>query len=249
MISPISSTPFIEYWVIACAVSALLLVDVERHDFVQRHVGDHHAGRMARGVTQQPFELEGVLEQFGMLLALGLEPRFHFERVLKRKIAALLGRGIKLDDAIGLGERQSQHAADVADRLFSLDRAEGDDLRDAIVAVFLAHVVEYFVAPLEAEIDVDIGHRAAARIEPSLEQQLVLDRIDLGYPERIGDQAAHHRAAAWSDRNPEAARIIDEVGDDQHVAGKAHLADDRQLAVRAARNKALRRIRRAARAV
>src|SRR6202035_3118428 len=107
---------------------------------------------MARGVPQQAFKLEGVFKKIGMGVALGLKPRLHLERGAQRKIAALLGRGIELDDAVGLGEREPEHAADVANRLFTLDGAEGDDLRDAVGAVFRAHVAQYLVAPLAAEV-------------------------------------------------------------------------------------------------
>src|SRR5208337_3937827 len=103
-----------------------------------------------------------------MQFALGLEPRLHLERVGERKIAALLGRRIQLDDLVGLGERQSEHAADVANRLLALDRSESDYLRDAIVAVLLAYVSEHLVAPLEAKVHIDVGHRFAPRIQPSL---------------------------------------------------------------------------------
>src|SRR5437879_1421445 len=126
---------------------------------------------MARGVAQQTLELKGIVEQFRIFLALRLEPRLHCERVNERKIAALLGCRIELDDTVGFREREAQHAAYVANRLFALDRTERDYLGDAVVAVLAAHVAEHFVAPLEAEVDVNIGHRAASGIEPAFEQQ------------------------------------------------------------------------------
>jgi len=186
---------------------------------------------MARRVAQQAFELERVVEKLGMQFALGLEPRLHLERVDQRKITALLGRRIQLDYFIGLGERQSEHAPDVANRLLALDRAERDYLRDAIVAVLLAHIFEHLVAPLEAKIHVDIRHRLAPRIQPSLEQQPMLDGIDLGNSQRVRNQAADHRAAAGADRNSKPAGVADKIGDDQHVAREAHVADCWNLAV------------------
>src|SRR4029077_2871768 len=97
-------------------------------------------------------------------------------------------------------------------------RAKGDYLRDAIVAVLRPNVVEHFVPPLETEIDVDIGHRSPPRIEPPLEQQLVLDRINFGDTQGVRNQAADHRSAAGADRYTDTARVVDKVGDDQHVA-------------------------------
>src|SRR5215472_11969146 len=126
---------------------------------------------MTRRMAQQAFELERVVEEIGMQLALGLEARLHLKRVDERKIAALLGRRIQLDDLVGLRERQSKHAPDVANRLLALDRAERDYLRHPIVAVLLTHVIQHFVAPLETKIHVDIRHRFASGIQPSLEEQ------------------------------------------------------------------------------
>src|SRR5258708_6011361 len=180
---------------------------------------------MARGMAEQALELERVGEKIGMEFALGSQARFHLECVGERKIAALLGRGIKLDDFVGLGKRETEHAADVANRLLTLDSAEGDYLRDAIGAVLFADVVEQLVAALVAKIGIDIGHRLAPRIQPSLEDQLVLDWINFRYPERIRNQRTNHRAAPRADRNPLAARVADVVLHDEHVACESHLAD------------------------
>ena len=147
---------------------------------------------MARSVSQKTFQLECVFKQLGMLFALSPQPRFDLQCVLEREIAALLGRRIEFDDAIGFRERQSQYAADVANRLFSLERAKGDYLSDPLIAIPAAYVVKYFVAAFEAKIDINIRHRAAARVEPPFEQQLMFDGVDLGYPERIGNQATDY---------------------------------------------------------
>ncbi len=188
---------------------------------------------MPRGVAQQAFELERVIEQLGIFLLLGLEPRLHLERVLEREVASLLGGRIELHDLVGIGVGKSQHAPNVANRLLALDSAERDYLRDPVFAVLFADVVQDLVAPLVTEINVDIGHRLASRIEPALEQQLVLDRIELGDSKRVRHQAADHRAAARADRNAALARVADEIGDDQHVTRKAHFADQRDLAIEA----------------
>src|SRR5208282_5409877 len=71
----------------------------------------------------------------------------------------------------------------------------------------------------------------APRIQPSLEQQSMLDGIDLGDSQCVRNQAADHRAAARTNRNSKPARVADKVGDDQHVAREAHVADYRELAI------------------
>ena len=85
------------------------------------------------------------------------------------------------------------------------------------------------VAALHAEVDVEVGHRHAFRIEKALEQQVVAQRVHVGDAERVGDQRAAARAAPRSYGNVVALGPADELHDDQEVAGKAHLIDDAEL--------------------
>ena len=63
-------------------------------------------------------------------------------------------------------------------------------------AVLVLDVVDDAVAPVLAEVDVEVGHRHALRIEEALEQQVVAQRIEVGDAQRVGDQRARARAAA-----------------------------------------------------
>ena len=83
-------------------------------------------------------------------------------------------RGIlrdQLAQLVDLPIRHFQHAADVAQHAARLQGAEGDDLRDLVAAVFLLHVADHLVAAVLAEVDVEVRHRHAFRIEEALEQQ------------------------------------------------------------------------------
>ena len=102
----------------------------------------------------------------------------------------------QLGDAVDVGERHVQHAADVLDRRARAQRAEGDDLRDLLAAVLLGDVLDHLAAAVHAEVDVDIGHADALGIQEALEQQAVLQRIDVGDLHRVADQAAGRRSAA-----------------------------------------------------
>ena len=130
-----------------------------------------------------------------------------------------------VDDAVG----HLEHAARVADGGARGHRRERDDLRDAVGAVLLAHVVDDALAAFHGEVDVDVGHRLAARVEEALEEQVVADRVDVGDLERVGDERAGGRAAARADRDAVLLGEVDEVPDDQEVVGEAHLLDRLQL--------------------
>src|SRR5581483_9718215 len=96
-------------------------------------------------------------------------------------------------------------------------------------AVLLAHVVDHALPPLDREVDVDVGHRLAARVEESLEEKVVADRVEVRDLEAVGDEAPGRRAAARADADPVPLGEADEVPDDQEVVGEAHLLDRLQL--------------------
>ena len=130
-----------------------------------------------------------------------------------------------LIDAI---ERYAEHAADVLHRGLRGQRAEGADLRHRFDTVLPLHVVDDLIAPVLAEVDVDVGRFAAVRVEEALEEQVVFERIDVAQVEHV----AHDRAAAGAARRARDAVLAgeaDEVPDDEEVAREAHPADDVEL--------------------
>ena len=208
-----------------------LRIAVERHEFDQRPVADDDAGGMGRGVGVEPLEPLGDGQHLGDLLV-GLR-RFLQARLVRHRLLQRdrMGRVLRheLGELVDLAERHFQHAADVAHDAARQKRAEGDDLRDAVGAVALAHVGDHLVAPLLAEVDVEIRHRHALGIEEPLEQKAEAHRIEIGDGERPGDERARARAAARPDRNPLRLRPLDEVGDDEEIAGELHVDDDVEL--------------------
>ena len=96
-------------------------------------------------------------------------------------------------------------------------------------AVALAHIGDHLVAPVLAEIDVEVGHRHALGVEEALEQQAEADRIEIGDGERLGDERARAGAAAGPDGDAFGLGPFDEVGDDQEIALIVHAGDDIEL--------------------
>ena len=134
--------------------------------------------------------------------------------------------GDHLGDPVDVGVGDVHRTANVFDRCLGRHGAEGDDLRHIFPAVFLGHVIDHFAAPVHAEIHVDVRQRNALGIQEALEEQLVLQGIDIGDPQRIGNQRARSRTAARAHRNAMLARVADEVPHNQEVSGKLHLLDD-----------------------
>ena len=206
-------------------------IAVERHQLGQRPVADDDAGGMGRGVAVQAFEFLRDVEgapRHRIAIAFGLQPRLVVDRALERD---RIGRVLRhqLAELVDLAVGHLQHAADVAQHAAGLQGAEGDDLRDLLAAVFLLNVMDHLVAPVLAEVDVEVRHRDALGIEEAFEQKPEADRIEIGDGERIGDQRAGAGAAAGPDRYALRLRPLDEVGDDQEIAGIFHALDDAEL--------------------
>ena len=129
----------------------------------------------------------------------------------------------------------AEHAGGVAGRRARRHLAEGDDLGDRLAPVLLLHVADHALAAADREVDVDVRHRLARRVEEALEQQVVGERVEVGDVERVGDDRAGGRAAARADGDPVLLRVADEVPDDQEVGVEAHLGDHAELELERAR--------------
>ena len=134
--------------------------------------------------------------------------------------------GDELGDLVDLRVGHPQRAADVAHGGAAGERAEGDDLRDVVGAVFIRHILDDLAAAAVAEIDVEVGHAHPLGVQTALEQQPVLHGVHVGDAEQIRDQTAHAAAAARADRYAARFGVPDEIGHDQKVVGKAHRDDD-----------------------
>ena len=107
----------------------------------------------------------------------------------------------QLRDPIDVAVGHAEHATDVAHDGLRGHRAVGDDLRDAVVAVAPAHVVDHAVAAFDAEVDVEVRHRHALGIEEALEHQIVRERIEVRDAERSTRERADAGAATGPDRD------------------------------------------------
>ena len=158
-----------------------------------------------------------------------LELRLDLERLGDR---VRLGRRLARDevrDLLRLGGRDAHAPRDVLHDALALELRERRDLTDARLAVLALHVGDDLVALVHAEVDVEVRHAHALRIEEALEEQVVRDGIEVGDPHRVRDDRAGARAAPRADRDAALLGVPDEVPDDEEVAGEVHLRDDVEL--------------------
>ena len=212
---PRSSTPCISYCVTigassgACPFSGLSL---ERQVVGELVAGDDHRGGMDAGLATQAFEASrhvddllhvrvgGVhLAELGRGLEAVLVLRVESEARVERRVSAHHQRRHGLRDLVADRVRVAEHAGGVAHRRPSLDRRERDDLGDVVTAVALGRVPDHLVAVPVVEVHVDVGHLDATGVEESLEQQVVLDRVEVGDAQAVRDGATRRTAAPGPD--------------------------------------------------
>ena len=224
------------------ATQAIVVVFGEqRAEGVQWFGCDHHAAGVLAGVAGQVLQLARQVDQvayvfFGSVALdqlgrghLALGAALAFAHRIGQRDAQDVGHqlGHAIDEAVG----EAEHAPGVAQHRLGGHGAVGDDLADPVTAVLAGHVVDHLVAPVHAEVDVEVGHRHAFGIEEALEQQVVGQRVQVGDLQRPGHQRAGTRAAARADRDALVLAPLDEVGHDQEVAGKPHLDDGVELEI------------------
>src|SRR5262249_17515104 len=120
----------------------------------------------------------------------------------------------------------AQYPADIAQDCPRLQFSKGDDLSDAVAPVFPLNVADHLVAPVLAEVDVEIRHRHPLGIEKPLEHQAEPQRIKIADRQRPGATRSGPGPAPGTHWDTLPLRPLDDVGDDQEIPGEPH-PDDR----------------------
>ena len=184
---------------------------VERSELGDRPGRDHDARGVHRRVPGHALEPLRDTEQVGdaRVVLLHLAQRgVLLESLVERHVEH---RGDLLGHAVDVGVGHVHHAADVAHHGLRLHGAEGDDLRDVLAPVLARDVLDHLAPAALAEVDVDIRKRDALGVEEALEQQVELQRVDVGDAEAVRHEAAGRRSAAGPHRDVLLARVADEL--------------------------------------
>jgi hypothetical protein len=170
--------------------AAARVVSIERREIRQRGGCDHHAAGVLACVARDAFELEGHLHDLGDVLVLRHEitQRLLLCHGLFERHADFEGNHLR--ELVREAVRFALHARDVAHHGLGGHGAESDDLRHRIAPVGFGDVGDDPVAPLQAELDVEVGQGDPFRVEESLEEKVVGQRIQIRDPERISHQRA-----------------------------------------------------------
>ena len=203
---------------------------LERHHLIEPVLADDHAAAV---LAQMPRQVLHAVPEIGELA----HPRIDavhadLAQVPGQRLAAVH----ELEAVHQLGQPIDQIGVK-AQRLAHFPRgaavAVGDDVgrhRRAQLAVALVDVLDHALAPIAAgQVEIDVGPLAALFREEPLEEQLHPDRVDGGDAEAVADGAVGRRPAALHEDAALAAEV-DQVPDDEEVAGQIELLDQIQLA-------------------
>ena len=140
---------------------------------------------------------------------------------------------------VGLIVRNGQRASDVADGCAGCHGTKGDDLRDVVGAILSRYVLDDLGTAHIAEVDVDIGHGHAFRVEEAFEVQRILNRVKVGDAKAVRYNGTRCRTTSGADRDTVALGVMDKVRDDEEVIDKAHLVDHVDLIVQSLTHRAV----------
>ncbi len=203
-------------------------ITVERHQLLQRPVADHHACGMGGAMARKALQLHCIVDQpfdLAIIVIFRAKLRHAVERTFQRPgVCRMIGH--QLGKPVDLTIAHLKNAPGILEDRAGLELSEGDDLRDMIDAIFLLDVADDFTAPRFAKINVEVGHRHTFGVQEAFEQQAKLQRIKIGDQQRPGNHRPCARTTSRPHRNVMILGPFDKVGNDQEIAGEAHLDDD-----------------------
>ncbi len=215
---------------------------LERDVLGELVAGDDDRRGVDAGLATQAFEatgdvdhlldvgVDGVhLTELGRGLVAVLVLRVELEARPQGRVAAHDERRHRLRDLVADRIGVAEDPRGVAHRRPRLDRGERDDLRDVVAAVAVGGVPDHLVAVSVVEVHVDVGHLDATGVQESLEQQVVLDRVEIGDAQAVRHRAAGRAPPAGPHPDASLTRVPDQIPHDQEVGGEAHLRDHLQL--------------------
>ena len=203
---------------------------LQRQHGIQRHVGNHHSGRVCSGTACQTFDRDGEVQQFagdGVVRPGGFQVGTFLQCILQANVERVGHHSRQLVDS---RQRHIQSSPDIANGVFGLQSTVGPDLRNVPLTVLLLGVVDDHLPPVTAEVDIDIGRLVSAGIEKAFEEQVVLQRADVTQSQQISHDCSA-RGTSGAARNAIAAGKLDKVPDDQEVTGVTLRFDHTQFII------------------
>ena len=99
-------------------------------------------------------------------------------------------------------------------------------MRHMRLAILTTHIVQHFSSTAIFEIGIDIRQRYTVRIEETLEQEVILQRVQIGDLQTVGYYRSGCTTTTRAYRHVQLfARRADEIHHDEEISRKTHLDD------------------------
>ena len=202
---------------------------LERHDFIERLRGDHHAAAMLPEMARQALNFAHEIDQHPDSRRFRIDAAAPEQRDEIVVMVAELVHLVELGETVDLLGRKAERLADFTHRA---PCSIGDHVRGhrgAAFAVAAIDVLNRHLAIVAAgQVEIDVGPFAALFGKEALEQEFHLDRVHRRDSERVTHRAVGRRAASLHHDSILAAELND-VPNDQEVAGELEPLDDPEL--------------------
>ena len=133
---------------------------------------------MHGGVSWQSFQLFTHVDQIMNLLVFLIElPEFRiqFQRTTQSNIQLI---GHHLGDTVSEIIGHIQYTRHIPDHTFGCQSTKSNDLYHLILTVFTFYILDNLLSSLIAEVNINIGHGYTLRIQKTLKQQIITDRVN-----------------------------------------------------------------------
>ena len=171
--------------------------------------------------------IDQIMNLFLLLISF-FKLRIHLQSFIDRDIQLLRNH---FCNSIHLCVREIHNTSDITDNTTGRQCTKRNNLYDTVIPVFTSYIINNFLSSFEAEVNVNIRHGYSFRIQETLKQKVISNRIKLCDPKCIGNQTSCSGTSSRSYHNVMVTRIFDEIPYDQEVIDIAHIPDRGQFII------------------
>ena len=214
----------------------LTIVNGQRNVGINRLPGNDHARRVSGSMTRHPFQSTGSVDQFfdpGVPVVHLPQLGIGFKRLVNGNMQF---HRYLLGDCVYLIIWNIQRTPNVAYRSPRGHCTKSHNLCDTVRTVFFGDVLDHLRAAHIAEININIRHRNAFRIQETFKVKVIRNRVKVRNIKAVRNNRACRRTTPRADRNTVALCITDEIGNNQEIIYKSHLRNHIKLILQALTN-------------
>ena len=116
-----------------------------------------------------------------------------------------------------------QNTANIPNHTTGCQSTKSNNLDHTVIPIFTADIFNNLLPSFEAEVNVNIRHRYSFRIQKSLKEQIIANRIKLCDAQGISNQTSRCRATSRSYHNVMIAGIFNKIPYYKEVIHVAHI--------------------------